>query len=247
MHLLRLRGSVFAWLLLIVLVTSTIVAIIGFVFALLEQVQDIPALLIEVDLLPPQVLVEFLLLLLDGLTPPVYLLENNLDEVGLAPTQHLHFAQMLLASRLHQFSVMLAWLEGTRLPSDSKSTRSICWLLRCGISESMHDPVCVLVLPLVQMALHLAWIEGLQAVRLELEAIIEVLDVLDVVMDSLRPLLLHSEEAATIGWRRRLLLNSSFVVGLCWKDLTHREWIVLNGQEVRMWPWRNEGSCMPQS
>ena len=247
MHLLHLWGSVFAWLLLIVLVGGAAVAIIGFVFALLEQVQDIPALLIEVDLLAPQVLVEFLLLLLDGLTTPVYLLENNLDEVGLAPAQHLHFAQMLLASCLHQLSVMLAWLEGTRLLSDSKSTRSRCWLLRCGISEAMHDPVCVLVLPLVQVALHLAWIEGLQAVRLELEAIVEVLNMLDVVMDSLGPLLLHSEKAAAIGWWRYLLLNSSFGVGLCWKDLAHREWIVLNGQEVRMWPWRNEGSCMPQS
>ena len=57
--------------------------------------------------------------------------------------------------------------------------------------EAMHDPVRVLVLPLLEMALYLSWIEGLEHVRLWLEVVVELSDVLDVVVDRLGPLLLQ--------------------------------------------------------
>jgi hypothetical protein len=56
----------------------------------------------------------------------------------------------------------------------------------------MNYLISVLVLPLLQMLLHDLWIECLKAVWLHLEAIIEFLDILNIVVNCLRPLLLDS-------------------------------------------------------
>ena len=56
-------------------------------------------------------------------------------------------------------------------------------ILRC--SEANHYPLWVLVLLLLDVSLHLLWVEALEAVGLDLEAIVEVSEVVDVVVDSL--------------------------------------------------------------
>jgi len=62
-----------------------------------------------------------------------------------------------------------------------------------GRSHANYDSLRVLVLLLLDVALYLLWIEALEAVRLNLEAIVEISKVVDVVMDSLRALLFFSQ------------------------------------------------------
>ena len=50
----------------------------------------------------------------------------------------------------------------------------------------MHDSVGILIFPLLEVSLNLLWIEGLESVWLDLEALIEVGHVLDVILDCLR-------------------------------------------------------------
>ena len=49
----------------------------------------------------------------------------------------------------------------------------------------MHDPVSVLILPLLEVSLDHFGVVGLQAVRLDLEAFVHFLNVLNVILDCL--------------------------------------------------------------
>lgn len=61
------------------------------ILALLEQIENVPTFLLKKDILSLQIVADLLVLLLDGLTPSVNLLEQNLDKMGLASAQLLHF------------------------------------------------------------------------------------------------------------------------------------------------------------
>lgn len=73
----------------------------------------------------------------------------------------------------------------------------------------MYDSVRILILSLLQVALDLSRVEGLQHVRFWLEIIIKLSDVLDIVVNSLGPLLLKCSCWRSHLWQMQKILQLS--------------------------------------
>ena len=59
----------------------------------------------------------------------------------------------------------------------------------------MDDAVRILILSFIKVPLHLTWIKRLKTIRLYLKTFIDIAQVLDIVLNCLRSLLFHGEQA----------------------------------------------------
>ena len=141
-----------------------------------------------------------------------------MHEVGLAPSQELHL--------VHSFAIQLAAMQSWR-------------------SQTMNNPVSVLILSFLQMSLNHFGIVCLKTVWLNLEAFVDFLHILNVILYCLSTLLLDCQvaQAATECWNARYWVQVAFSWVACrswnaWETNWH--WIVLESQHIWMRLWRNE-------
>ena len=119
------------------------------------------------DVFPYKVTVDNFFLFADWLASSINLLQYCLHKTGLAFCKHFHFVNSLV---VHLRSVLESW-----------------WL------QAMYDSICILIFPFLQMPLNLLWVERLETIWLKLETFIEILQILYVILYSLRPLLFNSQ------------------------------------------------------
>jgi hypothetical protein len=148
---------------------------------LLEQGQNIKILLIKENLLLGEALLHDFGLLPYRLWSSIDLLQHHLHERWLELRKHLHLGNSFLLLQYRSF-----W------PAPGASPQLALELV-LGPFDANHYPLWVLVFLFLDVSLNLLGIKALEAVGLYLEAVIEVSQIVDVVMDSLRSLLLFRQ------------------------------------------------------
>ena len=148
------------------------------VIVLSKQLQNVEVFLLQVDLFLLQATRHNFDLFPDWLGPTVNFLEHNLHHSRLELGQHLHFGQSLFSFAFLLFRSELAvW----------------CWVKVPWHFYVLDYSIRVLIFTTLYAFLDVLWVVFLQRVGLTLETIVKVSQILNVVLHSLRPLLLFGE------------------------------------------------------
>ena len=122
------------------------------------------------NVLPSQIRIEQFHLLSDWIAASINFLQNDLHHASLSFSEHLHFPNGFF---VHSGAMRDRW-----------------WL------ETMDDSIGVLILPFLKMSLNLLGVVRLKAIWLQLESLVKILQILNVILDCLRALLLNSRGAS---------------------------------------------------